>query len=595
MCKSNCDCKKCFSDNICNECQVRTMTDCITVNPELPNIGTEAGEVLSTVLELIDAQLSITPPVPTISITNVGAGEELYKGLSNLGNYEFRTLVPGSDTVSIVQTADTIIIDFEAPVVTQRTYSAVNTGTTGIGVFRDATVGSINTQFNFKNINSVNTGTGTDLLNAVAQVGDTITISAKRIASDSLIITETDGTINIETPTIVDIPRFIVNSASQAPTEDGTISKPFKTIQGALTAFVGTGTAIAPQFAGAEVVIQKGLGYSFTGNFNYNSLTIILEESTSIDSNPAVGDFICDYDALSDTSSSIKIIIKEDASIILQKSGFRNSGTTTATNNFANSKSISISGMGSIRQVVNSNTNSYRIFDSNYNATNSYNNDGAYQFTVSGIIIGTNTQSIYRIGGNSRIILEEVLISIQGSNTLPTTTEFFNQVGGSAIFSRANLEIIPVFSITLNRLFPISQSASVATTLVFNNCKLRGKVLTLFENISVLQPSLQASSNTTEFFNCTNIIKSGSVFWTNCSMFNNVFQSGRPDFTQVDLTGANNYSTYNIFNSNVVENLRSFSSRAVAVASGLRKGEKFINTAGVASPTTGWIIDTVME
>lgn len=571
------------------------MTDCITVNPELPNIGTETGEVLSTVLELIDAQLSITPPVPTISITNVGAGEELYKGLSNLGNYEFRTLVPGSDTVSIVQTADTIIIDFEAPVVTQRTYSAVNTGTTGIGVFRDATVGSTNTQFNFKNINSVNTGTGTDLLNAVAQVGDTITISAKRIASDSLIITETDGTINIETPTIVDIPRFIVNSASQAPTEDGTISKPFKTIQGALTAFVGTGTAIAPQFAGAEVVIQKGLGYSFTGNFNYNSLTIILEESTSIDSNPAVGDFICDYDALSDTSSSIKIIIKEDASIILQKSGFRNSGTTTATNNFANSKSISISGMGSIRQVVNSNTNSYRIFDSNYNATNTYNNDGAYQFTVSGIIIGTNTQSIYRIGGNSRIILEEVLISIQGSNTLPTATEFFNQVGGSAIFSRANLEIIPVFSITLNRLFPISQSASVATTLVFNNCKLRGKVLTLFENTSALQPSLQASSNTTEFFNCTNIIKSGSVFWTNCSMFNNVFQSGRPDFTQVDLTGANNYSTYNIFNSNVVENLRSFSSRAVAVASGLRKGEKFINTAGVASPTTGWIIDTVME
>ena len=598
MCKNNCDCKKCFNDNICDECKVRTTTNCITVNNELPNIGSDAGEVLTTVLEMIDDQLGNPPVVPAVYIENIGTGSELYKGMSNLGYQQFRTLLSGTEELTIVEGTNEITFNVDLPAPpTIPTYSASNAGNLGIGVYKNNTVVGNNTQFNFKNIVATNTGaTGTELLNAVSDTSDNITISAKKIASDSLIITESAGIINIETPTIVDIPRFIVNSASQAPTEDGTLSKPYKTVQGALTAFVGTGTAISPQFAGAEIVIQKGVGYNFTGNFNYNNVTIILEEGSSINSNPSASDYICNYDALADVPLRLQVILKDKASILLNKSGFKNSGTTTATSNFSNTKSIEISGTGSIVQVSTSVvSNIYSILESNYTSTNTFNNDGATQISVSGITLLTNTQSLYKIGGNSRIFIDRVNLGIQGATSLPTSTQFFSQLGGISKISDSNLEIISVLPITLDRIFTVSKSASINTNLILNNCKISGKMVTLFENMSALQPTVQAVATRTEFFQCTNIAKSSSVMWTQCLLFNNIFVTGIPDFTQIDLTAGNFYSTYNIFNSNVSESLRVFSSRASAVSGGLKKGDKFINTAGVTSPTTGWIIDMIME
>ena len=99
---------------------------------------------------------------------------------------------------------------------------------------------------------------------------------------------------------------------------------------------------IRTKFPNSEIIIQKGLGYTFTGNFNYTKLTIILEEGVFVQSNPASGNFLCDFDSMSDIALNLNVVIKDKAQLQLVKSGFRNAGTTVTTGNFQDYKSINI-------------------------------------------------------------------------------------------------------------------------------------------------------------------------------------------------------------------------------------------------------------
>ena len=391
-----------------------------------------------------------------------------------------------------------------------------------------------------------------------------------------------------------DIPRFIVNSASQSEEETGTLSKPFKTIQGALNAFVGTGTPTAPQFAGAEIIIQKGNGYLFTGSINYNSLTVILEEGTSVTSNPSIGIYLCDFDSLPSASANIRFLLKEGSLLSLSKSGFRNSGTSVASNNFQISKLIRISGTGVISQTENGINDLYSIFESNFTSGNTFNNDGFEQFQITGITLQTVSQSIYKKGGNSRLIINDINAILAGNLTLPTSTKFFNQIGGTVRWIGGSIGCVVNFNVSVDALFPLTKTGGILCELFISNVTLSGRMTTVFQNIGTLQSTVEAKSNLTEFFINTNTAKSPSVMWTGCALYNNIFTSGKPDFTQVDLTKNNSVSSYNIFAGNVNESLRSFSNRASAVSGGLTKGDKFINTGGVTSPTTGWFIDMIM-
>lgn len=407
---------------------------------------------------------------------------------------------------------------------------------------------------------------------------------------------EETGVILFDIIEPTDIPRFIVNSASQSEEETGTLSKPFKTIQGALNAFVGTGEPIAPQFPGSEIIIQKGIGYTFTGNISYNSLTIILEESTTVTSIPSSGiNFLCDFDTLPNKSAYLRVILKDNSQIILQKSGFRNSGTTVASFNYSIVKTIEITGTGRlIQSTTDLSPNIYKIFESNFTSSNTFNNDGAGQIKISGISLSARTQSLYSIGGNSRFIINGCTLNIDGAIGLSQNSEFFNQIGGTVRINNSMLYIVTSNYVTLNRIFPISRSASVTSLLIINGSSIEGNMLTLFENTSSLQPRIQITGVSTDFFNCVNTIKSPLVYWTNAILNNNVFISGSPDFSQVDLTAGNSQSVYNTFNSKLNESLSKYTSRAEAVSIGLKKGDKFINTSGVSSPTTGWFIDMIM-
>lgn len=410
------------------------------------------------------------------------------------------------------------------------------------------------------------------------------------VVSDTLTVTqESPGVIRVEQPTITDIPRFIVNSAYTGVTEEGTLSRPFKTIQVAVTAYIGTGTSQAPQFINAEIIIQKGSGYTYTGDFSFNTGTgsIILEEGTVVTSNPT-GDRLCDLDVLSDTeSASFSMVLKDGARLILSKSGFRNRGTTVDNSAFTDVKQVNITGTGRISQNSTSLTNTYTIFESNYTANDTYNNDGASPYNVRGVAIATNTQSIHKIGGNSRIDYTDCqTITINAITGLSTSTVFFNQIGGIVNISNTALSISPFFAITLDKIFPVSKSVGIPCTLQITNTSINGRMTTFVSNETSEQSSVNISNITSQrnLLTCVNVAKSASVVWTNFIALNCVFASGEVDQVQVDLTAGNTISTTNIFALKVVESLQVFASRALAVSSGsLKKGNAFINRKTVVA------------
>ena len=64
-------------------------------------------------------------------------------------------------------------------------------------------------------------------------------------------------------------PSFYVNQYSSASSEEGTEVKPFKTLNKAITAFIGTGSWMTPQFAGYKITLLSSVTLHATPGSNY--------------------------------------------------------------------------------------------------------------------------------------------------------------------------------------------------------------------------------------------------------------------------------------------------------------------------------------
>lgn len=405
--------------------------------------------------------------------------------------------------------------------------------------------------------------------------------------STDFTITEEGGKISINNPVINDTPRFYVNNGydigGTAP-ETGSPSKPYKTIQQAITACIGTGSAQSPQFATAEIIIQKGTGYTYTGNLVLNGPTIILEENADVTSNPASGDWLCDFDTLSDTlSASLSIVLKEGAILQLSKNGFRNRGTSIDSGLFSTSKVITISGSGivfqSVQDVINTN---YTILESNFTTGNTYKNDGNATFEISGTQLYALTQQVYKVGGNSVLSIKDskFLSSIPGQ-IVNVNLKAFEQIGGQV---RINSSDIGFYENARNSVFSLTKNTGISCELFITDCSVFGVATSLFKNENTNQALVNIKNVKSNFATITNIASSPSVLWQNFASFGCIFDNGEVLQSEVDLTSNNSISTSNIFAGKLVESLQIFSSRADAVSSGaLKKGNAFINRKTVTA------------
>lgn len=406
----------------------------------------------------------------------------------------------------------------------------------------------------------------------------------KTLLTDNLEFTETANTIKINTPTLSEVPSIIVNS-SYAGVSTGSLSKPFKTIQEGLDYFVGgsPNTNLNPLRSTFRVVIQKGSGYTFTGHFEYNNLSLIIEEGTFISSNPTGQDWLIDLDKYGDVTFDITINRKENSVLTLSKSGFRNRGTTINTPGIAGAyKSITLIGQGSTSLSTESFTSPAvrTIFDSNsLNLAGYFNRGDILNFTIRDGILFTPNSRLIASGGNSIVRFYDVEIISGGGNAseVNQNTKFMQFLGNTQ--TEFNNCIINTYfnigSTRFNYLITISNSIY----LFMAGCKFVGSLggfLDILSNtcsISILK-NLGLNNGMLNFLNST--IPINNIVFDE----NNISQGTIS--ANIDLTANNTRSVTNTIQGVKIESLvrRTARTGGLGTADNLPIGAAFINTNG---------------
>lgn len=298
-------CNRCKSkNNLCKckprncGCPVRISDSCVTVTVDLECSNIERGKTLDQVLLDIDQYLcellEIIQNAGSIQIANVGAGIKLYKGINATGTREFRTILSdslkiteGTETISIEQITTNVgtgakvfkgaglnkeqqlrsitstslnvtendnTINIEAPIFNESTYTVDNITGAGAGTYKDSTTTGSNTQFNFR-----------------------------KIKSDSLIITEGTDSISIETNADTGTVRdFIVDTRYTGADEQGSYAKPFKNLDNAIVAYIGSGDIVRPEYNTSRILCIGGETHNFSTPLSINNLRLQIEEGTNI-------------------------------------------------------------------------------------------------------------------------------------------------------------------------------------------------------------------------------------------------------------------------------------------------------------------------
>ena len=356
---------------------------------------------------------------------------------------------------------------------------------------------------------------------------DDITVRIKKLVSDNLTITATDEEVRIETPMTASIPALYVNNLYEPTYQEwlsenssqnggtpivgfqyigkGTLAQPFTdsivyplaggsatitpntAIQNALDgdavySYVGNLTRLNPQRKGQKITIQDNTTfYIFPGDFEYTALNLKIEGYVGC---TAAGYLIDMDNSLNITTpSTINIEVSKDKVLEIFGKGFKNNGTTTATNNFINYNQIILSGEGTIsfkgndinKHVINSDK------DSTGNTTKGFNNDGAWQFEVR-CYLESEFQGLVALGGVSRIY------SLGG--TFKTGTVFtnvdinlkaFNLKGGTLRLIRNSTIVYYGSNITSRlKLFTLEPTNGFTPTLEKSNCLMAGNCTTLY-------------------------------------------------------------------------------------------------------------------
>lgn len=574
MCKCNKTACGCKPKPRC-DCKVTLDSKCITsVSAEFTCLPVDTGQTLNETFEAMDSAIcqAITDSQSATTLVNVGTGAEIYKGVNVLGQRELKTILPGTATTVTEQT-DTVTIGVDLGDLP--TYSVANIGT-GEGLYAGNTVAGDNTQFNMKSIQS-----------------------------STLSISVTANTITIDSPDTSVVPALYVNN-QYIPTYaeflagngkgQGTLAKPYTdtvtytnsttftvapntSIQNALDAYVGTGTRLAPQLSGRQIVVQNNNGaYAFPGDLNYSSLNLMVEGSIV----STTTGYLINMNNSSNfnaTTSFATIELSDNGRLEIQGDGFINHGSTVATSTNLTGRQIRLIGNGTI---VSNNTDETKILLSSdplgtANGTTGFNNDGRWAFEVR-CRVEAMYQVIYKIGGKSAIyFFGAILQSGTVFTDVETTLKAFHQTGGFIKMIDSTRIIMYGSNIDLREKgFVFEPTATFPVNFIADGVNIEGSCDALFAK----------NTNNTANFSFTNSesgqgLSINEVFYSTnlwgVRFTNNVFSSGNIDTSMADLTQGNTVSSINTIGANVIETLVRFVSRIAAQAV-LPPYSAFINT-----------------
>lgn len=555
-------CNECNQVEECNDssnpqcsCPLKLGTICVIYDGiELLTLNVQQGDNLQEILIKIDSLL--TNLINGGLFTNIGNGEGVYKQVNLAGQAEFKTFVASDSVTVVVEGTEELKAEVDEAWLTTFIENIINNNATTLD----------------------NVGTGAELFK-----GLNVNVNEIRtLVSDSIDITQNTDTISLEVASFDNLQRYIVNNLYTGTEELGTIAKPFKTIQGALDAFVGTGSADNPQFDFATIVIQKGNTYSFSGNFSYRNLNVIIEEDVLISHSPSPGDWLVDYDALTEISAELNIEIKQGARVALTEKGIRNRGSLGGA---SEAKVIKLTGQGEL-SLSGSRQAGFTLIDLNSADLDGYSMPTRQNLVVTDVRLETAEKDIWNVGRGSNLIISNSIIrhSDVGA-TIDLASESFDQTGGSIILNSCDLFIIGV---QRTNAFTLSKDPAFSCSLTLNSCKLTFPGIT--DNFFVNKSNPDLPTLNCRFFSMTNSSTINELFdspvlWTTVNFEFNSFFSGNIDNAKVDLTKGNTVSTTNIISGQNIASLQTFVDRTTAAAS-LSQGALFVNTnSGGASST----------
>lgn len=268
-CNQNCNCN---TQEICiqEDCSCPILdfpTSCIKYTGEtLECTDIDTNQPFNEVLQQLDKFICDKFNFATtyFQLINIGEGVNIYKGDNLIGQKEIRSLTKTGDLIQITENSNEIDITIDEQELNnfieenQKVYTVQNLPD-GVGIYKESTV-----------------------------VGDTTTFNFRGLKSNTLIITEDEDDITIES-NLIELQDFIVDTrfAGEDYEEKGTYAKPYKNLDNAIIAYIGSGTRLEPEFEGARILCIGGQSHSFTQNLSINNLTLEIEKGTIVAYNGA--------------------------------------------------------------------------------------------------------------------------------------------------------------------------------------------------------------------------------------------------------------------------------------------------------------------
>lgn len=623
-------CTEC--NNNCNEttpqcsCAVKDLsTDCVKyTGQDLECSGIISGNLLTDVIIQLDKFIcnKFNDVIQYLTLGNVGSGAQVYKGIAGNGTREFRTISKLGNLITIEQLNNEVQLSIDE---------------SNLQDF-------IQNEFpNLLNYECNNVGDGVAIFRDSTQVGNTITHNFRTLESNTLTIQQVNDKITIESglPDLGGVRDFIVNTRYTGDEELGTIAKPYKTLDDAITDYIGTGSNLTPQFSGSRILCTGGQSHNFTQSLSINNLILEVEAGTTI-RYTGVDLYPIDFRPLqinsggySTQTRDLIITLRGEGTIISNKllAYVVNSGHTSASpNRFRNILTVSnltlrseykkdefISGITrSDGSPWVSNTREVRFYFGTINEPvivfegqnniidNSLNPLGVFR----SISLNSISQQSLLIDG-ARCILEDCRVAhgfSDGINSfiIADDTALVGTVLTESPLltynlpnSKPNLSLVEVrgnggvsiirgllatgFEITsFEAWYKLTSSSSSMSIEGANNISLNGGILAdNFIETGIFNPSITIT-NTNVF---RDVSTGGSLINTSVNPYaqatidNNKFPFSISD--NIDLTRSNSISVVNVFKNSVKESLRKFSSRAAALSAGLSSGDIFVKRVTV--------------
>lgn len=424
------------------------------------------------------------------------------------------------------------------------------------------------------------------------------TAKALCLVSDTVSITREGDSIRIESapPELGGVPALIVNN-NYTGVEEGTLVRPFRTLQNALDAYRGNGTRLNPELRGATIVLQSSnSSYPLNTNINYRDIKLVLEDNTQIRYNGT--DWFLDMDSTSlstpsgDVKNKVNITMSNSSTInIVSGSGIRNRGSDGGTDE---SHMIDIG--GGILTLTGIHNQNRVLIDINGDNEVGYSQPTQTHLSTSGTILRSLQNKIIKIGLNSAVRINGGMVSSSTVGTDITNPELkaIEVVGGSITLT--NTELQPLGNLP---------GGVARDYFIYMDDDNSGRVR--LENCTVLYPKPTESF----IYNAGGHTNSAEVIGLTMTRGNYVIKlidstndwgGADVEFSQlnveelngalVDMTKSNSNGSINKVGNGINAVLPQYASRQDASQT-LNKGDLFINTAD-NSTNENWYLDIVL-